>query len=185
MSRTKIPPLLRFCSFGSYNWSFNVDQNKEQYNYLRKFVRSWPQKNQRKKGLYFTGELGVGKTHLAVAFLKICVYRTLYRARFVTQQDLTMCIRKLVYEHDDLYSTCCDVPILLIDDFGYGAYHPMVQEYMFNLINKRINFSGVTILTTNCEPNELLQFLGDRVLDRLPIIVEGIELKGKSYRQKG
>jgi DNA replication protein DnaC len=158
------------------------------------FARDFPVA--RFEGLLFTGTIGTGKTHLAVATLKDLIRRG-FAGVFYEYRTLL----KEVQESYDKDSQCSelsvlrplfDTPILVLDELGAVKPTEWVWDTVSLILNTRYNENRSTILTTNY-PNASAgtmreQTLGDRITDRmhsrLNEMCKVIELGGGDYRRK-
>jgi DNA replication protein DnaC len=154
-------------------------QNRKQYVFIEKYIKEL---KSGEKGIFFTGDIGVGKTHLATVLFKAALWNFRQYGRWVLQADLLDSLRymKTTGQYETLFRDCMNTNILLLDDFGYGDFNDYLREQMFRLINHRLG--SFTILTTNCNGEELSRNLGDRIIDRVSEICIGLQLKGDSYR---
>lgn len=86
---------------------------------------------------------------------------------------------------DSMLSRMLSCELLLIDDLGT---EPMLRnitvEYLFMLLNERLNRRLHTVIATNLTPKDLLERYGERVLSRLMDRQSGefIRLTGKDLR---
>ena len=57
--------------------------------------------------------------------------------------------------------------LLILDDIGAEFESKFYNSLFYNILNNRMNAAKPTIISTNCELNELLQRYGDRIVSRL------------------
>src|SRR6185312_8486138 len=57
--------------------------------------------------------------------------------------------------------------LLVIDEVGVQYGSDGEKVHAFDIIDGRYNAMRPTIVITNCKPDELLAYLGERVVDRL------------------
>lgn len=73
--------------------------------------------------------------------------------------------------------------LLVLDDLGVEVENKRSKERLYEIIVGRYNSRKATIITTNLRnQNEMIQWLGARVFDRLLESSTFIEFSGKSYR---
>jgi len=176
----------------------------------RRFVASYPVE---KNGLLLIGDVGLGKTHLAVGIVKelirtkgisclFCDYRELLKqvqnSYNPSVQATELGILRPIFEAE----------VLLIDELGAQIPTGWIWDTVSFVLNTRYNEQKTVILTTNfenkpaareLEPNEQVdtfeakranrkQSLGDRITERmrsrLNEMCKVIKLEGSDFRQK-
>jgi DNA replication protein DnaC len=132
----------------SFDWTRlpqeQVDAIRERATYCRSFVK-------RGMGALLAGEVGTGKTHVAVALGKIaCGYgfwvSFVSVAKFIAQlkqalgrsEDVSRCLQ-------DLYE--CD--LLILDDLGKELDSPFSREQLYQIAEHRFVGNRATIITSN------------------------------------
>ncbi len=106
-----------------------------------------------KLGLLLVGPQGVGKTHLAVAVLRLLIERG-HEAIFFDYQNLLERIRagydeRMGSTHRETYQTALDAEVLLLDDLGAHRVTDWVEDTVTSLITYRCNYRKPLIATTN------------------------------------
>jgi DNA replication protein DnaC len=147
------------------------------------------------RGLFFEGQPGVGKTHLAVAVLKQVVQTTGARGIFYDTRDLLRLIRS-TYDPSirttelDVLRPVMQADLLVLDDLGAEKTSEWVEETMNLIVNTRYNDRRLTIFTSNYEdipddtdPNALVFRIGHRMRSRLHEMCEFVIMDGADYRQ--
>jgi DNA replication protein DnaC len=118
---------------------------------VRGYAREFP--NTDKQGLLFIGEPGTGKTHLAVAALRILISRG-FEGLFFDYQNLLERIRA-GYDpasgssDREAYRTALDAEILLLDDLGAHRVTDWVEDTVTSIVTYRCNNHKPLIATTN------------------------------------
>lgn len=145
------------------------------------------------KSLYIHGDVGRGKTHLALACLKRWLEQG-YPGYIFTASDILDRCRHFVAEKNDegmsiLLHGIIKFPLLIIDDLGVQNNTAWTDEKLYEIINSRYlkQQEQITIVTSNYKPSELISrfhsdVMGKRIVDRLVGMCERIELKGPSRR---
>jgi DNA replication protein DnaC len=147
------------------------------------------------KGLFFEGEPGVGRTHLAAAVLTQVVRKTGARGLFYDVRELLKLIRSTY--NSSIQTTELEVltpvlkaDLLVLDDLGAEKTSEWVEETMNLIVNTRYNEKLATIFTSNfpdipdeTEPNSLLCRIGHRMRSRLHEMCDFSVLDAGDYRQ--
>ncbi len=111
--------------------------------------------------LVFTGDNGVGKTHLAAAIANLCRAKGI-ETLFVVVPDLLDHLRYTFgpqsdVSYDELFEGVRTVPLLVLDDLGAHATTSWAQEKLYQIINYRYNAQLATVVTMNISLDELAQ----------------------------
>jgi len=128
--------------------------------------------NQVKKGLFFCGPVGSGKTFLASAIARELILNN-HELLFVVVPDFLDALRFTFNKNDnditekDLMDVVWNIPILILDDLGAHNYTEWTVNKIYSLLNYRLNQNLPTIITSNLALNELEKLLGDRTCSRI------------------
>lgn len=149
-----------------------------------------------RNGLFITGGIGTGKTHLAAAIANnlmskgkpvICMTMIDLLARIKATYDSGQISEGEVLK---LYET---VPLLIIDDIGKEPATEWGVSKIYAIINARYEAYMPTIITTNYDDQTLVQRLtppkGDNMtaeatVDRLREMCAGLIMDGPSWRSR-
>ena len=161
---------------------------------------------------FLTGDVGLGKTHLAIAAFKeaACQWAEYIALKNINpynvgRTDIGRNFRyvtcsSLLQELKDSYDTDLftehgtllkykDAPLLLLDDLGTERASEWQQEKLYIILNHRYNNYLPTIITTNLDSKELEVHINKRMMDRIVEATNGGEniwrLIGSSYRMRG
>lgn len=147
-------------------------------------------------GILFLGPCGVGKTHLAVAFLKQVIERFGDSGLFYDFRDLLRDIQSSWNavsrtSEMDVLRPVLDARVLVLDELGANKPTEWVMDTVAHIINCRYNDNKITVFTSNFldkpeKPGEysLTDRVGARLRSRLYEMCRDIEIKGEDYRQK-
>ena len=135
--------------------------------------------------LVLQGGLGCGKTHLAAA---IANYR-LQRGQpvlFVVVPDLLDYLRAAYrptspVTYDERFEQIRTAPLLILDDLGTQSTTPWAQEKLYQLLNYRYNTRLPTVITCNCELEEIDLRLRSRLVD--PQLTTLVRIRAPDYRR--
>lgn len=194
-STARIPPRYQECEFDNY-----VPQTETQRRakgVVAKYAEGYPVLDEffSESSLLFSGNAGRGKTHLAVATLKMLVRKGV-PCLFIDFHELLAEIRNSYDERSqsaelEILRPVLNVDVLLLDDLGSQRTTEWVKDTVFHIINVRYNNRKPLIVTTNLgmEPDKastqetLQDRLGYRVVSRLYEMCTPVELDGPDYRK--
>jgi DNA replication protein DnaC len=198
----RIPPRYEHCSLGSFEpGSSSLAAALER---AMAFCAGYPHlANDEGLGLLFSGDNGVGKTHLAVGVLRELVEAKGARGQFWDFHEL---IREIKSSYDPETRTTelqvlepvveCDV--LLLDDLGAWKMTDWMNDTLFYILNSRYMAKRPTLITTNyqdvtreealaADPLRRREFLveriGQRLRSRLMEMCLVVKIQGSDHRQ--
>jgi len=192
LTDANIPPQYRRCDLDNFN-TFN-DSHVHAVSLARSFAEGFPVVE---KGLMFLGPSGLGKTHLAVAIVKLVIARSGAKALFRPMGSLLRQIRDtynpvMRSSERQVIQPIMEAELLVLDDLGRERPTDWVEETLTLIIDTRYNERRPTIITTNyallddsSDPNALISRVGFRTLSRLHEMCEFIHLTGVDYRELG
>jgi DNA replication protein DnaC len=138
---------------------------------VRDFVARIDEQLDAGRGLWFTGDVGTGKTTLAMLISKTAMEA----GRTVAIYSLPRLLGLLRDSYDDstdytltdLIDRLCAVDMLHIDDVGAEQTSPWVLEQLYTIVNTRYEDGRAIVLTTNLRRDELGDQIGDRTVSRI------------------
>ena len=139
------------------------------------------------KGLWFYGDVGTGKTSLAMLVSKAA----LEAGRSVAIYSVPRLIAEIkeTYDRDSgdsymqLFRRLCAVDLLHLDDLGAERTTEWVLEQLYSIVNERWQNQRSILVTTNLGLDALREQLGTRTVSRLgetcgdPIPIMGPDLR--------
>ena len=131
---------------------------------VRAYVQAIRERLAEGQGLWFTGDVGTGKTTLAMLVSKAAMEAD----RTVAIYSLPRLLGMLRDSYDDdaayslneLMDRLCAVDLLHIDDVGAEQSSPWVLEQLYTIVNTRYEDGRALLLTTNLGREELIQQIG-------------------------
>lgn len=139
------------------------------------------------QGAYIFGASGLGKTHLAIGLLKKKMERG-QTGLFVVVPELMERLRRCFRDGGDdfeILQVLYNVDCLVLDDLGAEKATEWVAERLYLVINQRYLSNRMTVITSNCNPQEIEERLGEqgkRITSRILEMCKAIRLTGDDYR---
>ncbi len=120
------------------------------------------------ESLFFTGNTGLGKTHLSLAV----AYELIARGFNVVYGSAYNLFSKMESEHfgehtDRAYTEAIECDLLIIDDLGGEFVSPYTQSLVYNIVNTRLLARKPTIINTNLSMADINRIYTPRVASRL------------------
>jgi DNA replication protein DnaC len=144
--------------------------------------------------LFFHGNCGVGKTHLAAAIAHYVMSRSQGGVYFRVVPDLLDQLRATFdpasgIAYDDRFQQIRSAHLLVLDDLGTEHTTPWAREKLYQLINHRYNEQLPTVITSNqdfkvLEPRVRSRLLDTRLTKYLYIDVEDYRLTDPVKRMR-
>jgi DNA replication protein DnaC len=164
-----IPRLYRGVSFERPPISDIARHAPDQIQLVRRYVRAIERNLDEGRGLWFQGDVGTGKTTLAMLVSKTA----LDAGRSVAIYSLPRLLNLLREAMDspegklDFLDRLTAVDLLHIDDLGAENRTDWVLEQLYSIVNARYEAERAIVATTNLMPDELSERLGSRTVSRL------------------
>ena len=138
---------------------------------VRRYVENLEAELDAGRGLWFMGDVGTGKTTLAMLVSK----SALDAGRSVAIYSLPRLLAQIRTTFDDqsqrsyldLLERLTSVDLLHLDDLGAERTSEWVLEQLYSIINARYEERRAVVVTTNLQPEELREQIGTRTVSRL------------------
>jgi DNA replication protein DnaC len=168
LKNAKIPLRFASCELETYR---ATDANVEAFEMVQGYAARWPEQCNTGESLVMIGDVGTGKTHLAVGLLKHVV-RSGKAARYCTVAELLREIRATWKGQGDRTETQMveyfgSLPLLVLDEIGATNGTDNERVILFDVLNERYEKMLPTIVCGNVSAEELPKVLDERVVDRL------------------
>jgi DNA replication protein DnaC len=183
----RIPSRFRGVSFERPPVSDMARSAPDQVESVRLYVARIEENLDRGRGLWIQGDVGTGKTTLAMLVSKAA----LQAGRSVAIYSLPRLLNLLREAMDsqegklDYLDRLTAVDLLHIDDLGAENRTDWVLEQLYSIVNARYEAERAIVATTNLMPDELAERLGPRTVSRLvEICGDLIPLFGEDRRRE-
>jgi DNA replication protein DnaC len=138
---------------------------------VRRYVDAIDENLDAGRGLWFEGDVGTGKTTLAMLVSKAA----LDAGRSVAIYSLPRLLAEIRKTYDEqsehsyleLLDRLSQVDLLHVDDLGAERTSEWVLEQLYSIVNTRYEDSRSLVVTTNLEPHELREQITPRTVSRL------------------
>ena len=159
------------------NADFNHDI--EGWQMAENFAKKFPNGG---RGLFFSGGVGRGKTHLSGAIAKYVIENYHVPVIFRSYSEMLDKIKQNFDGDRKEIDRLCDTPLLIIDDLGQEKQTEWNHEVLFRIINSRYETNSPVVVTTNLSVIELRENVGEAVFSRLYEMTDKVKITGRDYR---
>ena len=155
---------------------------------VRDFVRDIERNLDRGRGYWFYGDVGTGKTSLAMLISKSAIEAGKSVAIYSVPQLLADI--KSTYEDGSgssylgLFRRLSRVDLLHLDDLGAEKRTEWVLEQLYAIVNERWQEQRAIVVTTNLSDGELRDQVGARIVSRLSEMCVTIPIMGHDLRRR-
>jgi DNA replication protein DnaC len=159
----------------------------DQIQSVRRYVRDIGENLDSGKGLWIQGDVGTGKTTLAMLVSKAALDAGRSVAIYSLPRLLNLLRESMDSEQGklDFLDRLTAVDLLHIDDLGAENRTDWVLEQLYSIVNARYESERAIVATTNLMPDELSERLGPRTVSRLvEICGDLIPLFGEDKRRE-
>jgi len=159
----------------------------DQIRAVRRYVRAIEANLDSGRGLWIQGEVGTGKTTLAMLISKAALDTGRSVAIYSLPRLLNLLRESMDSEQGklDFIDRLTAVDLLHIDDLGAENQTDWVLEQLYSIVNARYEAERAIVATTNLMPDELDERLGKRTVSRLvEICGDIIPLFGEDKRRE-
>ncbi|MDX2175092.1 MAG: ATP-binding protein [Candidatus Sumerlaeia bacterium] len=167
LAAAEIPARYRDKSFGNFRAASPAHRA------VRDTAMSWAESYHpvESQGLILKGGTGCGKTHLALAILRVVVEHG-HTGLYVNFSDLLTRLRETYGDASaeteaEVLGKVNTPELVVLDDLGAENTTDWVRDRLYLIINRRYESQRSVVLTTNCTIAELDQRLGKRTVSRL------------------
>lgn len=166
-----------------------LSAHREQTSKVRRYVRDLPENLSNGRGLLLVGDIGVGKTALAMVVSKAAIDNGRTVAIY-SMARLLILLRdvmkdKLEYSGglSGFLDTLCAVDLLHIDDVGDEQTSDWAREQLYVIVNGRYEERRSIVITTSANLDALREQIGEKTVSRIiEMCGEPVPLYGADQR---
>jgi len=153
--------------------SYVVRQNGQEsaLEFAKRYAEDFPAAHQTGRSAIFTGRPGTGKTHLAAGIALHVMKNFRAKVLFSTVSRAIRRVKDTWNTHgereSDAIALMTEPDLLILDEVGVQFGSQTEKNILFDILNERYENTLPCILISNLPVNELTQFIGERVYDRL------------------
>jgi DNA replication protein DnaC len=138
---------------------------------VRRYVDSLEARLEEGRGIWFKGDVGTGKTTLAM-LVSAEALRSGHSVAIYSLPRLLGMLRETFDDESagslsDLLDRLAAVELLHIDDVGAEQSSPWVLEQLYTIVNTRYEDGRAVVVTTNLSEEALREQIGERTVSRL------------------
>jgi DNA replication protein DnaC len=154
---------------------------------IRRYVQTIDANLDSGHGLWLTGDVGTGKTTLAMLISKAALQAGRSVAIYSLPRLLNL-IRETIDSTEgklDFFDRLAAVDLLHIDDLGAEHQTDWVLEQLYSIVNARYEAHQAILATSNLTPEKLREQIGPRTVSRLEEICgDPLPLWGEDKRRR-
>ena len=138
--------------------------------FAKEYAENFDQVIKTGRSAIFVGKVGTGKTHLAVG-IALSIMQQQRSPVFVTVQRLIRRVKDSWRTKEETESEVIDAfaspDLLILDEVGVQFGSEFEKQLLFDVLNERYEKLKPSILLSNIPSEQLSDYLGERVTDRL------------------
>ena len=138
--------------------------------FAKEYAENFDQVIKTGRSAIFVGKVGTGKTHLAVG-IALSIMQQQRSPVFVTVQRLIRRVKDSWRTKEETESDVIDAfaspDLLILDEVGVQFGSEFEKQLLFDVLNERYEKLKPSILLSNIPSEQLSDYLGERVMDRL------------------
>lgn len=163
---------LRFHDRTLSGYQAQSDAQQAALDFAKEYALDFEQVQKTGRGAVFVGRPGTGKTHLAVGIGLYAMRKFHARVLFITVQRAIRSVKDTwakgaQQSESEAIDALVEPDLLILDEVGVQFGSEFERNTLFDVLNERYELRKPTIFLSNLASDELADFLGERVMDRL------------------
>ena len=184
LRRSRVPSDFKGKTFETF--VAETETQKQALALSKRFADHWDIVSEKGYGLFFYGNPGTGKSHLACSIIQHLLPGIF--GLYVRVSDIIGYVRSCWggrsdqsdFEAERMF---IEAPLLVIDELGIQAGSQNEQRILFSVIDGRLSENRPTIFLSNLKLEDLVPILGPRITDRIRGKCVQLFFNGKSHRR--
>jgi DNA replication protein DnaC len=165
-----IPERFKIHSFDSFKTNSNDQKGKKVF--CKNYADNFSEKLKLGTSLILCGKTGTGKTHLSCAIANQIIQQSGNPVVFLSVMRAIRTVKETYSKSSKLteqqaINNLSRPDLLILDEVGVQFGSDAEKIILFEIINERYQNMKPTILISNLSPEEITDFIGDRVADRM------------------
>jgi len=152
------------------NYIAKTSGQKKALAFAKDYAKNFDQVIKTGRSAIFVGKPGTGKTHLAIG-IALSIMQQQRSTVFVTVQRLIRRVKDSWHTKAETESEVIDAfaspDLLILDEVGVQFGSEFEKQLLFDVLNERYEKLKPSILLSNIPSEQLGDYLGERVTDRL------------------
>jgi len=152
------------------NYKAKTDGQKKALVFAKEYAENFDEVMKTGRSAIFVGKPGTGKTHLAIG-IALEIIQQQRSPVFVTVQRLIRRVKDSWSTQNETESEVVDAfaspDLLILDEVGVQFGSEFEKQVLFDVLNERYEKLKPSILLSNIPREQLSDYLGERVTDRL------------------
>ena len=152
------------------NYIAKTSGQKKALAFAKDYAKNFDQVIKTGRSAIFVGKPGTGKTHLAIG-IALSIMQQQRSTVFVTVQRLIRRVKDSWHTKAETESEVIDAfaspDLLILDEVGVQFGSEFEKQLLFDVLNERYEKLKPSILLSNIPSEQLSDYLGERVTDRL------------------
>ena len=147
-----------------------TSDQKTALDFAKEYAENFDQVMKTGRSAVFVGKVGTGKTHLAVG-IALSIMKQQKSPLFTTVQRLVRRVKDSWRTKEETESEVIEAfaspDLLILDEIGVQFGSEFEKQILFDVLNERYEKLKPSILLSNIPKEQLGEYLGERVTDRL------------------
>ena len=167
--------------------NFDKSKSPKAYDACRLYAKNFLSNRNEGIGLFITGPVGSGKTHLVSAIIDYIARLHKRKVKDLIFKSSANLLSEIRFSFDSkstesLVKGFETADLLVIDDLGIEKSSDWTHEIFHKIIDSRYSNLMPVIITSNFTDIELKEKMSERIISRIYEMCRGIKLTGKDYR---